>query len=38
MTTPRLGLPYIQAQQAQKELAHSEGLVRLDALVQPVVQ
>lgn len=38
MTTPRLGLPYIQVQQAQKEVAHSEGLVRLDALVQPVVQ
>lgn len=38
MTTPRLGLPYIQVQQAQKEVAHSEGLVRLDALVQTVVQ
>lgn len=38
MTTPRLGLPYIQVQQAQKEVAHSEGLVRLDALVQPVAQ
>lgn len=38
MSTPRLGLPYIQVQQAQKEVAHSEGLVRLDALVQPVAQ
>ena len=38
MTTPRLALPYIQVQQAQKEVAHSEGLVRLDALVQTVVQ
>ena len=38
MSTPRLGLPYIHVQQAQKEVAHSEGLVRLDALVQAVVQ
>jgi hypothetical protein len=38
MSTPRLALPYIQVQQAQKEVAHSEGLVRLDALVQTVVQ
>jgi hypothetical protein len=33
MSTPRLALPYIQVQQTQKEVAHSEGLVRLDALV-----
>jgi hypothetical protein len=38
MSTPRLALPYIQVQQTQKEVAHSEGLVRLDALVQTVVQ
>jgi hypothetical protein len=37
-TTPRLALPYILAQQAQKEVTHSAGLNRLDALVQPVVQ
>ncbi len=37
-TTPRLALPYILAQQAQKEVTHAAGLNRLDALVQPVVQ
>ncbi|MBC4019015.1 DUF2793 domain-containing protein, partial [Siccirubricoccus deserti] len=30
-TTPRLALPYIAVGQAQKELAHSQGLNRLDA-------
>jgi hypothetical protein len=37
-TTPRLSLPYILTQQAQKEVTHAAGLNRLDALVQPVVQ
>lgn len=37
-TTPRLALPYIQTQQAQKEVTHAASLNRLDALVQPVVQ
>jgi hypothetical protein len=37
-TTPRLALPYILAQQAQKEVTHAAGLNRLDALVQPVVE
>jgi hypothetical protein len=37
-TTPRLALPYILAQQSQKEVTHAASLNRLDALVQPVVQ
>jgi hypothetical protein len=37
-TTPRIALPYILAQQAQKEVTHAAALNRLDALVQPVVQ
>jgi hypothetical protein len=37
-TTPRLALPYILAQQAQKEVTHAAALNRLDALVQPIVQ
>ena len=37
-TTPRLALPYILTQQAQKEVTHAAGLNRLDALVQPVMQ
>ncbi len=37
-TTPRLALPYILAQQAQKEVTHAVALNRLDALVQPVAQ
>jgi hypothetical protein len=37
-TTPRLTLPYMVTGQAQKELTHSQGLNRLDALVQSVVQ
>lgn len=36
--TPRLSLPYMVVGQAQKELAHSQGIVRLDAMVQAVVQ
>lgn len=35
--TPRLGLPLILAGQAQKEITHSEALMRLDAAVQAVV-
>jgi hypothetical protein len=37
-TTPRLALPYILAQQAQKEVTHAAGLNKLDAMVQPVAQ
>jgi hypothetical protein len=37
-TMPRLALPYILTQQAQKEVTHAAGLNRLDALVQPVAQ
>lgn len=37
-TTPRLNLPLLQAGQAQKEIDHNEALIRLDALVQPVVE
>jgi hypothetical protein len=37
-STPRLALPYILTQQAQKEVTHAAGLNRLDALVQPVVE
>jgi hypothetical protein len=37
-TTPRLALPYILTQQAQKEVTHAAGLNRLDVLVQPVAQ
>ncbi len=37
-TTPRLALPYILSQQAQKEVTHAAALNQLDALVQPVVQ
>lgn len=36
--TPRLGLPMLASGQAQKEVTHNEALIRIDALVQPVVQ
>lgn len=36
--SPRLGLPFLMAAQAQKHVTHNEALVRLDALVQPAVQ
>jgi Protein of unknown function (DUF2793) len=36
-TTNRLGLPFIIAGQAQKELAHNEALTQLDMLVGAVV-
>lgn len=37
-STPNLGLDYIVASQAQKEVTHNQALNHLDALVQPVVQ
>lgn len=37
-TTPRLALPYIAPGQAQKEVSHNEALVRIDALLQAVVE
>ena len=37
-TSPRLALPLIVAAQAQKHLTHNEALLRLETLVQPVVQ
>ncbi|MBB4003060.1 DUF2793 domain-containing protein [Aurantimonas endophytica] len=36
-TTPRLSLPFILPQQAQKHVTHNEALRLLDALVQPSV-
>lgn len=36
--TGRLGLPFIQPGQAQKELWHNEALLRLDLLVQASVE
>jgi hypothetical protein len=36
-STPRLGLPLIEAGQAQKHVTHNEALARLDALVQASV-
>jgi hypothetical protein len=38
MPTPRLVFPYIETQQAQKEVTHAEALNRLDALVMTAVQ
>lgn len=35
--SPRLGLPYLDAQQAMKHVTHNEALRMLDALVQPVI-
>lgn len=35
--SPHLGLPYLEAAQAQKHVTHNEALRRLDALVQAVV-
>ena len=37
-TSVRLGLPLLQAGQAQKELSHNEALTLLDLAVQPVVE
>lgn len=37
-TTPRLGLPYVVAAQAQKHIPINESLARLDALVQLAVE
>lgn len=36
--TPRLGLPFLAAGQAQKELAHNEALALADAAICPAVQ
>ena len=38
MPTPNLGLPTLAQGQAQKEIAHNEALLRLDALVQTSVK
>ncbi len=38
MPTPRLTLPYIETQQAQKEVTHNVALNRLDALTQLVIE
>ena len=38
MPTPRFLLPYIETQQAQKEVTHAEGLNRLDAIICTAVQ
>ena len=38
MPTPNLGLPTLAQGQAQKEIAHNEALLRLDALVQTSVE
>ena len=37
-TTPRLKLPYIAPQQAQKQVTYNEAMRSLDVLVQPVVK
>lgn len=37
-TTPRLKLPYIAPQQAQKQVTYNEAMRALDLLVQPVVK
>jgi hypothetical protein len=36
--SPRLGLPLLASGQAQKDVTHNEALLRLDQLVQPLVQ
>ena len=36
--TARIGLPFLYAGQAQKEITHNEALQRLDACVQSVVE
>jgi Protein of unknown function (DUF2793) len=37
-STPRHQLPYLAVGQAQKEITHNEALVRIDALLQPLVE
>jgi hypothetical protein len=37
-SSARLGLPLLQAGQAQKEFTHNEALTAIEALVQPVAQ
>src|SRR6218665_1125500 len=36
--TPRLALPFIMPNQAQKHITHNEAIQSLDALVQPVIE
>lgn len=36
--SPRYALPYLAVAQAQKEVTHNEALVRIDALLHPVVE
>ena len=36
--TPRLNLPYIAPQQAQKQVTYNEAMRALDVLVHPVVK
>jgi hypothetical protein len=36
--TPRFGLPYLFASQAQKELTHNEAINAIDGLLHPVVE
>ncbi len=36
--TPRYQLPYLVVSQAQKEITHNEALLRIDALLQPMVE
>lgn len=38
MTTPRLSLPEIVSNQAQKEVTHNQALQRLDAFVQSAIE
>ena len=37
-STPRHQLPYLAVGQAQKEITHNQALVRIDALLQPLVE
>lgn len=36
--TPKLGLPYLQVSQAQKEVTHNTALDFIDFFIQPVVE
>ncbi len=37
-STPRHELPYLVVGQAQKEITHNEALVRIDALLEPLIE
>lgn len=37
IVTPKLGLPYLQVSQAQKEVTHNQALDFMDFFIQPVV-